>query len=799
MKTSKNLNNLKIWISVISAIYIVSKSLYSVSATTLQYTTTTFTPVSLSSTEIMNPLRGYYQWSSAVTIPQPANMMDAYGRYTWRDLEPTRDQYNFSVIDTAVNLAISKGQKYAFRVRDLKSTTANPAVPDYIISSHLAWANGSTYIPDWSNPLYQDRAKKFIAALAAKYNGNPHIAWIDIGMFGQYGEWALPLNYSSAPSGVVFPDDLVRRGVVDMFANAFPDTQLVMMAKTSAVDSSRYPGGPVYYALSKSMPHYPIGWRVDCLGRNGYFDFSTNSSYQKQWTLMQDRWKTAPVVVEFCTDADASVAQTQVRDYHISDIGNGNLPNWSTFSDATKTLFGTVGKTAGYRYSIKSFRAPSALPVNTSFTVDMTWVNSGNAPTYEPWNVMLQLRNASTNAVVWQSQSQTALKNYWDNSDHSVSQYFTIPSTVAAGNYNWYVRVVDPRSSRQPLHLTMSNRQSSDSAYLLSAVQVGSSSTPTPTPTPTPTITHTPTPTPTPTPTATATPTPTPTPSPTSTPTPTITSTPTATPTPTVTPTSTPTITSTPSPTVTATPTPTPTPTCTALPITAGVVSGTVNILTTGTYTVWSRIMAGTEFNSYWLQIDNNCPILVGDSANIPVDIWTWINYKNGNTGNTITVSMTAGIHSVKMATREAGLKLDQVLFSATASCVPTGTGDNCIPTPSPTPSPSVSPTPTPTPSVTPSPTSNIITVSITSPTADQTFSQSMTASATASTSSTGVISRLDYYLDNVYVYTTFNAPFPATFNISGMTNGAHALYAKAFDTMGYIGISTSIPFNINN
>jgi hypothetical protein len=445
-----------------------------VQAVDTQYVTTTLTPVPLTSAEIMNPQRGYYQWAPTVTVPQPAEMDDAYGRYAWKDLEPVKDQYNFSLIDNAIATAVSKGQKFAFRIRDLKGPTSGVAVPDYIISEHLAWAFSSTYIPDWSNPLYQDRVKKLVAALSVKYNGNPHIAWIDMGMFGQYGEWSLGgVDYSQAPAGVVFPDDLVRRGVVDMWVNTFPDTHLVMMAKTSAVNASLYPGGPVYYALAKTMPHYPIGWRVDCLGRNGYFDFPTNSAYQKQWSLMQDRWKIAPVVVEFCTDSDVTAATTQVHDFHISSVGNGNLPSWSTYTDAVKAQYGELGKGAGYRYAVTSFRVPSSISTGTTFTVDTTWINQGNAPAYEPWDINIQLLSSADKSVVWQSKLSIDLKTILDSSAHTFSQSFTLPSTLPQSSYIWAIRITDPRGTRQPMHIANTNTLLPTGAYTFSNVQVG--------------------------------------------------------------------------------------------------------------------------------------------------------------------------------------------------------------------------------------------------------------------------------------------------------------------------------------
>jgi hypothetical protein len=148
----------------------------------------------------------------------------------------------------------------------------------------------------------------------------------------------------------------------------------------------------------------------------------------------------------------------------------------------------------------------------------------------------------------------------------------------------------------------------------------------------------------------------------------------------------------TPTPISTATPTPTirPTTTIAATPTsmttncnvnTSGLSSVTLSSgqIASGIYTIWSRIMSGgSTSNAYYLQIDSICPILVGDSNSIPVNIWEWINYKDGNPANIISVSLNAGTHTFKLFGKETGTKIDQLLLTIDPSCIPTGTGTNC-------------------------------------------------------------------------------------------------------------------------
>lgn len=155
--------------------------------------------------------------------------------------------------------------------------------------------------------------------------------------------------------------------------------------------------------------------------------------------------------------------------------------------------------------------------------------------------------------------------------------------------------------------------------------------------------------------------------------------------------------TSTPTPTgKTTTTTPTPTPCAVTLPTNTGTARMTVDIPSDGSYSIWTRMMGqGDGANSFWLQIDTNCPVDIGDlnssgiSGGMPANVWTWVNYAQGNISAQISVNLTAGLHNVLLIGRGQNLKVDKLIFDKTP-CIPQGGGDNCLQS-------GVSPTPTPT------------------------------------------------------------------------------------------------------
>jgi hypothetical protein len=200
-------------------------------------------------------------------------------------------------------------------------------------------------------------------------------------------------------------------------------------------------------------------------------------------------------------------------------------------------------------------------------------------------------------------------------------------------------------------------------------------------------------------------------PPPTSTPVP-----PTVTPVPTPSPTVRPSVTASPTvmPSTTATAVPTIAPTispvptaCPSVPTNLGVANYTFNIATSSTYFLWARIMsAGDNANSFFAQVDNGCPINMGDINGMQTNSWLWINAHDGNANLSTTMSLTTGNHTLKIIGRELNTKIDKIVLVGT-TCVPSGFGDNCLATVNPTATSNPTPvvTPTNTPFVTPAPT----------------------------------------------------------------------------------------------
>lgn len=210
-----------------------------------------------------------------------------------------------------------------------------------------------------------------------------------------------------------------------------------------------------------------------------------------------------------------------------------------------------------------------------------------------------------------------------------------------------------------------------------------------------------------------------------------------------------------------------------APPTTYGQVKQSLTVATAGTYRVWSRIKAPTTAsNAYYFQIDNGCTTIVGDSASIPPNVWTWVNYTGGNTTAYHDVTLTAGTHQLTYTGKEAGVLLDRVLFISDTSCEPKDTGDNCAD------ADGISPS-----------------VAITSPAAGSGITKGSTLPINANATDNVAVTKVEFYVDGTLKNTDVTAPYGFTWDTSAATVATHTLIAKAYDAA--TNVTTSAPVNI--
>lgn len=430
-----------------------------------------------SAPEIVNPFRGLYRWRGSEIYALNAPAPDVYERYTWRNIETSRDVYNFSALDAAIAAAAANGAKFGFRIRSMVSYGDNTMhVPDYM-ASYGWWADSNrdgavdTYLPDWNHAFYLDRANRLLQALGRRYGDDPRVSWVDIGLYGQYGEWTIStssVDYSRAPAGVLAITAATKRALIDAHVSAFPRKQLLMFMLYSNFEAILYA-----YGLPTEKP---IGARVDCLGRPGFFTQWTNRP--DVWNQIRDRWRVAPLITEYCSSGieldnpnSTDDALGQVETFHVSMIGNGNM-NWNALSSTDQNNYVNVAKRSGYRLSFTEFKLPNIIYRDRATSLVTSWINQGVAPVYETWSVMVELRDPQSRTRVFQQTLNIPLKSLMPATAPTMyTDTLRVPASVPAGAYEVVLKVVDPTGYRRNMHLA-NQGISAQLDYLIGTLQL---------------------------------------------------------------------------------------------------------------------------------------------------------------------------------------------------------------------------------------------------------------------------------------------------------------------------------------
>jgi uncharacterized protein YccT (UPF0319 family) len=87
----------------------------------------------------------------------------------------------------------------------------------------------------------------------------------------------------------------------------------------------------------------------------------------------------------------------------------------------------------------------------------------------------------------------------------------------------------------------------------------------------------------------------------------------------------------------------------------------------------------------------------------------------------------------------------------------------------------------------------------LTAPANGALVSGTITTSATASDSDGTSVARIEMYCDNGLIGTVYSGSYSAGFSTTGLANGNHSFYAKAYDTVGNSATSATATVNVSN
>ena len=305
-----------------------------------------------------------------------------YLRVPWAYVEPEEGVFNWAILDTPAQRWIARGGKVAFRIT-CSENWLRFATPEWVKNAGakgVFWdygkgvsANGAFWDPDFVDPVFLAKLERLLQAIAARYDGNPDVAFIDIGTYGLWGE-----GHTGASSRV--PQEKMNGEVkrhIDLHVKCFPRTLLCISDDVSGPGnrSGDYP--LLDYARSKGVTLRDDSILVQPPPRSWYHDDQA-----------QRYWPTLPVILEHEHYGpsverkawDPALLLKAVEDYHATYLSIHWWPQ--ELLEKNRETVEAISRRLGYRLELRAITLPKFVPIGAWFNVSWEWANAGVAPCY---------------------------------------------------------------------------------------------------------------------------------------------------------------------------------------------------------------------------------------------------------------------------------------------------------------------------------------------------------------------------------------------------------------------------------
>ncbi len=236
-----------------------------------------------------NPLKGLVPYvGSSGKARFPHSMEFRY--FAWKDLMTGRDEYDWTRLEKTLDEVSGRGNQLVFRVF-AEYPKKGVGIPEFLVKDGVKltrWRSddgpggGDVVTPDYRDPKLRSAMRRFIAALGAKYDGDPRVGFITAGMLGLWGEWH---NY---PREDLWASNEVQDEVMTAYEKAFETTKILL----------RYPAGKDAWKKAPNAKR-AFGYHDDS------FAWATLDTGKKKddWYFMpsmkeagvEEKWKRFPV------------------------------------------------------------------------------------------------------------------------------------------------------------------------------------------------------------------------------------------------------------------------------------------------------------------------------------------------------------------------------------------------------------------------------------------------------------------------------------------------------------------------
>ena len=437
-----------------------------------------------------NPLKGFMPFYDAygsadtpIANDFPHSM--EYFYVPLRDLMNGLDSFTFATgMEPQLQSISSRGHQAVMRVY-LDYPTRPTGIPQYLLDEglkvhHYTFFGNSlqktdSVSPDYDDPQLVRAMEAFIAAFGRRYDGDPRIGFIELGLIGFWGEWhTWPMDGNTQETAVLksvpnpkeenwMPSVTTQERIIKAYDDAFNKTRILMrypMLPPNGQQSS--PGRREPYGSLK----YNIGYHDDSFAYNTLFGEDWYFMGKMEWSGALDKWKTEPIGGELRPEIQLSVwAKPPIRNdtEDFTTTVDGTHVSWliahEIFTVKSVTSDTPVYKEAlagarhmGYEFYVSAVKL-SEIAANSRLEVSLRVQNTGVAPFYYDWPVELGVLDSSGKLIATYNPDWkiTDILPAEGNTPYVEWTYSSPSHHLNPGAYTLVLHVINPLSNGRAL------------------------------------------------------------------------------------------------------------------------------------------------------------------------------------------------------------------------------------------------------------------------------------------------------------------------------------------------------------
>ncbi|MBN1347466.1 MAG: DUF4832 domain-containing protein [Phycisphaerae bacterium] len=380
------------------------------------------------------------------TVDEFPGLTVVYLRIPWSYIEPEEGRFNWAVVDGPAQRWIAKGKQVAFRF-SCSESWMRYATPEWVKRAGAKGYDfrpgegvvegGPFWEPAYDDPVFLAKLEIFLKAAAARYDGNPEVAFFDVGSLGVWGEghtWSSTKLHISTETTIKH---------IDLHCRYFKHTLLAANDDFSFGGSdSKFPAmAAIRHAVERGLTLRDDSILVQG-GKSAYFHAK----------MAEDFWPNVPVILESehygGSKARGNWKDEQylqaVEDYHASYVSIHWWPR--EFLEACRGIIDRINPRLGYRLQLVEASWPAKVRVEGRFGLTAKWRNAGVAPCYPGGFPALTLKDDKggiAGVFVDEGFDVRKLPVGAPGKAEAVEQKaeFMLPFNLAAGRYDAYVSV----------------------------------------------------------------------------------------------------------------------------------------------------------------------------------------------------------------------------------------------------------------------------------------------------------------------------------------------------------------------